>query len=153
MKKQIILALIVTLIFLMPTFNALPIIKSSSFEKKTTQLRSIDNDGTFVGGFGLINKENDELQFKYSGYIGGIYKDTNKYKIIAGKIYDLNKEQTGTIIIYNFKSFIVGKLKNMDGKSVSIVGLLIINKDMKFVGRIMSFFGPAPHIWGTFTPN
>ena len=153
MKKLIILALIISIIFLIPTFSSLPIIKTSSFEQKTIPLFSIDNDGTFVGGFGRIYKENDELQFEYNGYIGGVYKNTNKYKKIAGKIYDLNKEQIGNIVMYNFKSFVVGKLKNIEGKSASIVGFLIINKDLRFAGRIMSFFGPATYIWGEFTPN
>jgi len=153
MKKQIILALICTILFLMPTFSALPIIKLSGSEQKTIPLPSIDSDGTFVGGFGRIYKENDEWQFEYNGYFGGVYKDTNKYKILAGNIYDLNQEQTGTIVMYNFKSFVVGKIKNMEGKGAPIIGFLIINEDMKFAGRIMSFFGPALHIWGEFTPN
>jgi hypothetical protein len=151
MKKQIILALICTILFFMPTFSALPIKTVSISKQKTLPL--LDYDGTFKGGYGIIYIENDKWQFEYNGYFGGVYKDTNKYKILAGNIYDLNQEQTGTIVMYNFKSFVVGKIKNMDGKGASIIGFLIINEDMKFAGRIMSFFGPAPHIWGEFIPN
>ncbi len=40
----------------------------------------------------------------------------------------------------------------MDGEKAPIVGFLFQN-DQYFAGRIMSVFGPAPHIWGEYTPN
>ena len=41
----------------------------------------------------------------------------------------------------------------MEGKRAPIVGFFFQNDNQLFAGRIMSLFGPAPHIWGEFTPN
>jgi hypothetical protein len=155
MKKRIILAAICAVLFLMPAFSALPIKKTSASEQKTLPLPTVDSDGTFVGGFGRMYKENNEWQFEYYGYLAGIYQNKNKYKILAGNIYkDINgQEQIGTIVMYNFKSFVVGKIKNMEGKGAPITGFLIIREDLKFAGRIMSVSGPAPNIWGELKPN
>jgi hypothetical protein len=153
MKKQIFLALICSVLFLMPAFGALPIKKTNDSKKITSVIPTVDSDGTFVGGFGRMYKENDEWQFEYYGYLGGFYKDKGKYKILYANIYDLDKEKIGNITLINFKSYIIGKIKNLDGKSAPIVGFFFINEEGKFAGRLMSVFGPAPHIWGEFTPN
>lgn len=151
MKKPIILTLICAALFFMPALGTLPIKTTSTSEQKTRPL--LDYDGTFVGGYGRIYKENEERQFEYNGYLAGVYQDKNKYKIIAGNIYNLDEEQIGTIVMYNFKSFVIGRIKNMQEQGVPIVGFLYINDDLKFADRIMSIFGSAPHIWGEFTPN
>ncbi len=69
----------------------------------------------------IIYKENDKWQFEYNGYLGGVYKNKNKYKILVLEIsMILNQEQIGTYDnSYNFKSFLIGKIKNMDGKGAS----------------------------------
>ena len=153
MKKPIILALICTVLFLMPAFNALPIKKLNDSEQKNILLPTVDSDGTFVGGFGRMYKENDEWQFETYGYIGGFYKDRDRYKILVGNIYNLDKEKIGNFTLFNFKSYIFGKISNLERKSAPVVGFLFINEEGKFAGRLMSIFGPAPHIWGEFTPN
>jgi hypothetical protein len=40
----------------------------------------------------------------------------------------------------------------MNESKLPIVGFLFFNEQY-FIGRIMSLFGPAPHIWGEYTPN
>lgn len=153
MKKPIILTLICAVLFLMPAVSALPIKKTIDSKQITNVLPTVDSDGTFVGGFGRMYKENDEWQFEYSGYLGGVYKDKGKYKILYANIYDINKEKRGDITLISFKSYISGKIKNLEGKSAPVVGFLLISQEGKFAGRSMSIFGPAPHIWGEFTPN
>jgi hypothetical protein len=34
-----------------------------------------------------------------------------------------------------------------------IIGFIFVNENNQFIGRIMSIIGPAPYIWGQFTPN
>ena len=154
MKKPIFLALICAVLFLMPAISAIPIKTTSTSEQKTLPLPPFDDyDGTFIGGIGRMYKENEEWQFEYYGYLGGVYKNQNKYKILAGNLYDINQEQIGTIVMYNFKSFVFGRVKNLQEQSAPIIGFLTINEDLKFAGRIMSIFGPAPNIWGEFIPN
>ena len=46
----------------------------------------------------------------------------------------------------------IGRIENMNGEKAPIIGFLFYNEDY-FIGRIMSFFGPAPHLWGIYTPN
>jgi hypothetical protein len=152
MKKTILLAGICAVLFFMPVFCALPIKTANKSQQKILPTLE-EYDGTFIGGFGRIYKENEEWQFEYNGYLGGVYKNYNRFKVIYGNIYNLDKQQIGTIGVYNFKSVIYGRIKNMEGQGAPIVGFLFINEDLKFAGRLMSFFGPAPHIWGEFTPN
>jgi len=151
MKKSIILALICATLFLMPVISALPI-KTVSISKQEI-LPLPDYDGTFIGGYGFMYKENDEWQFEYDGYLGGVYKNNDKYTILYGNIYNLEQEQIGNMTILTAKSILIGKINNMMGSRVPVVGFLLTNEDNFFMGRLMSLFGPAPHIWGKFTPN
>ena len=151
MKKPIILALICSALLLMPALSALPI-KKASINNKTTDLLS-DFDGTFIGGFGVMSRENEEWQFEYYGYIGGVYKNNDKYTILHGKIFDLEKQPIGNLTIITTKSILIGKINNLEGGKVPVVGFFLTNKDNFFAGRFMSLFGPAPHIWGEFTSN
>jgi len=150
MKKTIFLAGICAVLFLMPAFCALPIKTANNSEQKILPTLE-EYDGTWIGGFGRIIP-GEEWQFQYYGYLGGVYKNKQYFTIFAGNIYNLDQEQTGTIFMYNFKSVVFGKIKNMEGQGAPIVGFLIKNEDNFFAGRIMSLFGPAPHIWGKLTP-
>ena len=151
MKKSLIIIGICAAFILMPAITALPVTMKSI--RPSLQMTSTDDyDGTFIGGIGRMYKENEEWQFEYHGYLGGVYKDKNRYKILYGSTYNLDQEQTGTIIILNFRSILIGKITNQEGKSAPIVGFFLYN-DENFAGRLMSLFGPTPHIWGKFTPN
>ncbi len=151
MKKSIILALICATLFLMPEISALPI-KTVSISKQEI-LPLPDYDGTFIGGYGFIFKENDKWQYEYEGYLAGVYKNNDKFTILYGNIYTLEKEQIGNMTILTVKSVLIGKIYNMIGGRLPVVGFLLTNKDNFFMGRLMSLFGPALHIWGKFTPN
>jgi hypothetical protein len=111
-----------------------------------------DYDGTILGGIGRIYKENGEWKNETHGYLVGVYKEDGNNKKIYGHLYNLEKEQTGYIRAHCSHSIIIGTIKNMEDKKVPIVGFLFF-KEEKFFGRIMSLFGPAPHIWGKYTPN
>ncbi|MDH7507498.1 MAG: hypothetical protein QHH15_06935 [Candidatus Thermoplasmatota archaeon] len=140
MKKTLILIGLCTVFILMPAITALP----------TPPVE--DYDGTFVGAFGRIYKDENGTWVKQPyGYLAGVYKAGN-FKRVFGNIYNLDQEQIGKIGFISRNKILVGRIENMEGAKAPIVGFLFQN-DQYFVGRIMSVFGPAPHIWGEYTPN
>jgi len=150
MKKTLIVIGICAAFALMPAITALSATKSIRSPLQT--LPAEDYDGTFIGGLGRMYKENGEWQFEYHAYLAGVYKDKNRYKTLYGNIYNLDEEQVGNITIFNFRWILIGIIRNLEGGSAPIVGFLFTN-DEKFAGRLMSLFGPAPHIWGQFDPE
>lgn len=110
-----------------------------------------DYDGTFIGGIGRLYKQNGEWQFDYHAYLAGVYQ-LGVYKKLYGYIYNLEEEQIGSIGAYFGHKLIIGYIENMQGQRAPIVGFLLWN-DTNFAGRIMSVFGPAPHIIGEYIPN
>ena len=150
MKKTVFVIGICVIFMLMPAISAFPTINKTDTTSKTEP--TPDYDGTFVGGIGLMYKEDGEWQFDYYGYLGGVYKNYNRFKFISGKLFDLDQVEVGSIKFITARSILVGRITNLDGQSAPIVGFLIYN-DVHFAGRLMSLFGPAPHIWGQFTPN
>ena len=153
MKKIFLYLGICALLITMPIFSAAPIkINTLQFLKTTIVPTDEDYDGTFVGGMGRVYKENGEWQYEVHAYIAGFYK-INNYKLIYGNIYNLDEEQIGTITIISGNHFLIGRIKDLEDHRAPIVGFLFNNEEYQFFGRIMSLFGPAPHIWGQYTPN
>ena len=104
-----------------------------------------DWTGEFLGKFGELKKVGEEWEFTEWGYLAGVYKGGNKGKF-GGKIFDLEQNELGAIGGYYGKYFLIGRIKIGEQKA-PIIGFLFHNETM-FIGRIMSFFGPAPHIIG-----
>ena len=160
MKKTLIIIGMCVMLLSMPVLTAFPAaianqgnISNQSDEKIISQTPCVgDYDGTFVGGIGRISKENGEWSFDAHGYLAGVYKKGMRFNKLHGKIYDLNEEQIGYIEAYFGHKIILGHIKDMQGHEAPIIGFLFYN-DENFAGRIMSFFGPAPHVWGEYTPN
>lgn len=159
MKKTWIIIGLSVLLIAMPASSALPTstvpaIKSISPHKQVPTLPQPtveDYDGTFVGAFGRIYKdENGEWANTTYGYLVGVYWG-GKYKRLYGYIYNLDPEQIGYIGAFFGNSIIIGRIQNMDGDKAPIIGFLFYNEKY-FVGRIMSLMGPAPHLWGVYTP-
>ena len=144
MRKTIILIGICSVLLLMPALSAFPI--------KTTTPPVPDYDGTFVGALGQVWKEGEEWQYEASVYIAGVYRD-RYYKILYGNIYNLDEGQIGTIVIISTRSFLIGRITNIEGETAPIVGFIVDFQEDKFIGRLMSFFGPTPHMWGQYIPN
>lgn len=144
MKKTLILVGICSVLLLMPALSAVPF--------KITLPPVPDYDGTFVGGLGRVWKEGEEWQYETQAYIAGVYRDRN-YKILYGNIYNLEEEQVGTILMISSRIFLIGRITDMEDHKAPIVGFIIDFNEDKFVGRLMSLFGPAPHMWGQYIPN
>ena len=107
-----------------------------------------DWDGEFVGAYGRVITTDQGRDFEKYGYIAGVYNGDNRGKIF-GNLYNLDKEKIGSFGAYFGDMYLIGKVKNMEGKHVPIVGFLLHNETM-FFGRVMSLFGPAPHIIGRY---
>ncbi|MCX6667849.1 MAG: hypothetical protein NTV74_06420 [Euryarchaeota archaeon] len=159
MKKKLLIIGICALFVLMPTLVATPGQNSAKKIKPQIEVPSLptpvldDYDGTFVGAIGRVYKaENGSWVKEARGYLAGVYKSVGKYKRVLGYLYNLNQTQVGYIGFISANKFLVGKIKNMQNQSAPIVGFIFYNEEY-FIGRIMSFFGPAPHIWGAYTPN
>ncbi|UCB59241.1 MAG: hypothetical protein JSV67_02820 [Thermoplasmatales archaeon] len=105
-------------------------------------------DGEFIGAYGRAIISEDEKDFETYGYIAGIFIGGDKGQLY-GKIFNLEEEEIGVFGAYYGKSFIIGKVQNLDGKNAPIIGFLLRNETL-FFGRIMSLFGPAPHIIGKY---
>jgi len=151
--KKILLLGICALLISMPAMTAAT--TQNTIQKTVSQTPvTPDYDGTFVGGFGQVTKDGEEWVFDAVGYIAGAYQERSRVTILGGSILDLDQEPTGaTIVLIKFNALVIGKIKNEEGGSAPVIGFLIANEDNLFIGRLMSIFGPAPHIWGQFTPN
>ena len=154
MKKKIFLIGIVVVILSMPALSAFStknISKNEPVKIFTTQTED-EYDGTFIGGLGRLWKEGEEWQYEVHSYIAGVYKEKNN-KILYGNIYDLEEEQVGTILMIKFNFFLIGRITNMEDNKAPIVGFIIDYDEDNFIGRLMSLFGPTPHMWGQYIPN
>jgi len=147
MKKTILMLGLCAVLISMPTLFASPTLQKPSLLFPPME----DYDGTFVGGIGRLYKQNGEWQFDYAAYMAGVYK-LGAYKKLYGYIYNLEEVQIGSIGAYFGHKIIIGYIENMQGQRAPIIGFLFWN-DTNFAGRIMSMFGPAPHIIGEYTPN
>ena len=154
MKKILVIIGILTALIAMPPMTAFQISEKPTIVLKPETILTPDEeyDGNFVGGLGHLWKEDDEWQYEVHAYIAGFYK-INNYNLIYGNIYNLDEEQIGTITIISGNHFLIGRIKDLEDHRAPIVGFLFNNDDNQFFGRIMSLFGPAPHIWGQYTPN
>jgi hypothetical protein len=147
MKKTLLILGMCAVLLSMPTLMGFPMSHKSSLLLPPLE----DYDGTFVGGIGRLYKQNGEWQFDYAAYMAGVYK-LGAYKKLYGYIYNLDDVQIGIIGAYFGHKIIIGYIENMQGQRAPIIGFLLWN-DTNFAGRIMSVFGPAPHIIGEYTPN
>jgi len=153
MKKTLILIGICAVLISMPAFSAISINNISEKERNTQTPVLPDYDGTWVGGIGVVSKNGEEWEFETYGYLGGAYLKKSRCTILAGNTYDLEQQQTGSIVLIKFRSIVIGRISNLEGNKAPVIGFLITNDENLFIGRLMSIFGPAPHIWGQFTPN
>ena len=154
MKKTLLIIGILATLISMPAMTAIQITqKTTNFPMPETILPQPDDeyDGTFIGGIGVIYKEDGEWQFDTAAYMAGVYKG-GKYKRVSAYIYNLDEEQIASMWFISGRNILVGQIIDMDENKAPIVGFLFYNEEY-FIGRMMSLFGPAPHFWGEYTPN
>jgi len=152
MKKTILILGIVSLFIFMPMLTAKTFSTTIEVNPELKAPFEQDYDGTFLGGLGVVSRENEEWEFDTHAYLVGVYKEGNKVNRLLANIYDLDENQIGSIAAFFGHRIIIGFIQDMGEKRAPIIGFLFSN-DEYFAGRIMSVFGPAPHIFGKFTPN
>jgi hypothetical protein len=114
--------------------------------------RVIDPDGSFSGYIG-VPKQPDPI---IVGNISGIYKIGNRgggFNAIWDIDYQ-NRSGSGTVRGFFGKHILLGKL-SVEGynKTLRIIGFIGFDKvNHTFIGRAMSFIGPALYFWGTYEP-
>ena len=158
MKKTLFLIGICAVLISMPALSAVSSSSTESIKNVDLEIaKSLpipiepDYDGTFIGALGTVWKEDGEWQTEAAAYIAGVYKGGN-YKRVFANIYNLDEEQIGSMWFISSHYILVGRILDMNENKAPIVGFLFYNEQY-FIGRIMSLFGPAPHIWGEYTPN
>jgi len=152
-KKILFLFGIVSILILMPVISSIPLNVSNKEISQINTIEDEDYDGTFIGGLGHVYKENNEWTYDTSAYIAGVYKNGARANRMYANIYNLEEEQIGNIAAYYGHRLIFGFIRDMQGTKAPIIGFIFINEEDLFAGRIMSVVGPAPHIYGKFTPN
>ena len=155
MKKLLIIIGICAVLISMPAMSALsiPTVKETKPIERNLKAPVVpDYDGTFIGGLGRIYKDGEEWQYDVWSYIAGVYKDGN-LKILYGNIYNLDEEQIGSIVMLSRSKILIGRITGMEGGKLPIVGFIIDFDEDNFIGRLMSIFGPAPHMYGQYIPN
>jgi len=147
MKKALLTIGILAFLISMPAMTAF-----QPFEKTLISKPAADYDGTFYGGLGRVYKDDTgEWVYDTYAYIVGAYKGGN-YKRVYSKIYNLDEEEIGSMAFISGHRILIGRIKGMGEGKLPILGFLFYN-DQYFIGRIMSIVGPAPHIYGEYTPN
>ena len=156
MKRTLLIIGILTILVSMPAMTAFQILEKPTNLPKTDITIATPNpdeyDGTFVGGIGYVYKdENDSWAFDTHAYLAGVYK-AGKYIRVYGNIYNLDKEEIGSMWFISSHYVLFGRIKGTDEYKLPIVGFIFFNEQY-FIGRIMSIVGPVPNIWGEYTPN
>jgi len=133
----------------MPTLLAFPTTKSQSFLFSP----ALVSDGTFAGGMGRGHWGNGGFNVdRVYAYLNGVYS-SGVYIKISAEITNIDNEKIGQISAIISSKIIIGHTQNNLGLRAPIIGFLIRNQNNQFVGRIMSVYGAAPHMWGYFIPN
>jgi len=140
MKKLVVLALCVL-------FASVSIAIATPLKTKETNV--LNTSGTFVGYIGIPGQQDPIIM----GNISGTYQLRNSGGAFNG-IWDINYKNysgAGTVQGRFGKHILIGRLSVQD-KTLPIIGFIGFNAtSQKFLGRAMSFVGPALYFWGTYT--
>lgn len=144
MKKLLIISAVFVFIISMTIVSAVPLRnKESTF---------LDPDGSFSGFIG-IPKQQDPLIF---GNISGEYKLRNRGGLFnaSWNIDTENHSGLGTVRGIFARHILLGRL-SAEGynRTFPIIGFIRFNtQNHTFIGRAMSFIGPALYFWGSYQP-
>jgi hypothetical protein len=104
-------------------------------------------DGNFSAVIGYPNKEDDPTVV--AGMIG-VFKLRRQGGIFAGKIYNTDREEIGTLRGFFGRNIFVGRIIG-ESRNLPIVGFISIKPEkQQFIGRGMSTFGPALYFVGRY---
>jgi hypothetical protein len=114
--------------------------------------RVLEPDGSFSGYITDILQQDPIIL----GNISGVYKMRNRGGGFNAS-WDLeyqNFSGSGTVRGFFGRHILLGKLSIVGyDKTLPIIGFIFFDKlNQTFIGRAMSFIGPALYFWGTYEP-
>jgi len=124
----------------------------TSFQFKNEEPTFLDPEGSFSGFIG-IPKQQDPIII---GNISGVYKLRNRGGAFNAS-WDINTENYsgfGTVRGIFGRHIFLGRL-SIEGfnRTLPIIGFIKFDtENFKFIGRGMSYIGPALYFWGTYQP-
>lgn len=149
MKKTLFMVGLCAVLLSMPTLLASPTTQDHSLLFSPPPV----SDGTFAGGLGRGHWGNGGFNIdKVYAYMNGVYT-SGVYIKISAEINNVDNEKIGEISAIISHKIIFGHTQNTLGLRAPIIGFLLRNQNNQFVGRIMSMYGSAPHMWGYLIPN
>lgn len=150
MLKKKIVAILTVFLFLviLPVSSGLVLEETETVEKKILERNNNDNiDGNFTAF--IVNKKDDEEGFEAIAGLACVYKNRGNGGLFGGKIFNAEREQIGSIRgIFGRHIFIAKIIK--DDHNVPVIGFISFREEQKFVGRGMSFIGPALYFAGKY---
>jgi hypothetical protein len=121
----------------------------------SSPLSQVSTTGTFEGNIGYrINGS-----WVPTGNISGTYTDVGKLGYRWGRFngtWSYNDKNMSGSLQGRFRLLIIGRVSadiNGTMRQFPIIGFLGSNNQGKFVGRVMSYVGPALYLWGTYQPD
>jgi len=124
----------------------------AALQAGTINKRVLDPDGSFTGYIGFPRPQDPIIL----GNISGLYKLRNRGGGFNAS-WDIdfqNHSGTGTVRGIFGRHILLGRL-SADGfnKTLPIIGFIRFNtENQTFIGRAMSFIGPALYFWGIYEP-
>ena len=151
MKKTITPLIVVLFMLGIPLISAQPVLQQSPLTR--LQQINIENPddiewtGNFTGVIGVGTKDN----FTTLGYMAGQYKIRNfRANLFSGRWINENQTNNGTIRGIFGRHLLLGIISSEAWeRDLPIIGFLGSN-ETHFIGRFMSFIGPAMYFGGTY---
>ena len=120
---------------------------------KNKEINVLDADGSFSGYIGVPRQQDPIIM----GTISGEYQLRNRGGGFTGDwtIDYQNKSGAGTVRGFFGRRMLLGRL-TIEGvnRTLPLIGFIKFNtENLTFIGRAMSFIGPALYFWGSYQPN
>lgn len=146
MKKTLAVLALCTLFVTMSVAGAVTV-QQDRVRQETVTTPQVQWTGEFDGQFGIGRGENHTIL----GYMDGFFKTRTQNRMrgfFAGNWTSVNGTRTGQIRGIFSERGIIGRISGDDyNRTLRFIGFFRYN-ETKFVGRIMSWVGPAVYIYG-----
>lgn len=116
---------------------------------RTKEMNVLNSDGTFSGYIGIPRQQDPIVM----GTISGTYQLRNRGGVFNGDwaIDYQNRSGAGTVHGWFGRHILLGRISG-ENRTLPIIGFIGFNTTShEFIGRAMSFVGPALYFWGTYT--
>ncbi len=146
MKKIFVFLTAVLFLSLIPLGSGMILEKNNI---KVIESNDLDEwDGNFSAVIGYPNR-GDEDPTVVAGMIG-VFKLRRQGGVFAGRVYNNDREEIGTLRGFFGRNIFIGKLIG-ESQTIPVIGFLSIKPEKEqFIGRGMSTVGPALYFAGRY---